>query len=448
MKDPLFNRIVIKGLFGKPHLNYSLPFEHEKKWLVMNAANGRGKTTLLRTLYHYLSGQWERLRASELSAIYSLKNKQVEASYCPMISGGSRFIAPSIQEHYVNENPTMRGILAELFSYSLHELQHNQGLIRSLALKTQQFKFEQLVKEILDEALDIQQPPFTGVRVLFLPTYRRVERASEEVFPNFVESLTTLLMDNVEALKQATTEQEEEDDDPAPLFDTTSFDDYNVYTAEKIDEELEQFSRRGTSSPKKKKDFLAINQMQVEAELKQYWKAFHSTSITQNVESNIEYQCLIGFGMQDIKQKVQEFSIEAQERPELRERIYQWRDICNNYFFKGHKKLCYSPREHKISVECIRDEAIMHPLDILSSGEKQIVALFAHVLLSELPVFLILDEPELSLSEPWQEMMMEQLSELNNLMGLVVASHSSRILKYAKGRYTKTLEDLQTTSAY
>lgn len=444
MDDLLFNKIVIEGLFGKPYLNYSLPFEHEKKWLVLNAANGRGKTTLLRTLYHYLSGQWEMITAQQLLKVFIEQNGEIKRGYSAFKTKDCNFIDIEIQNNYYKGNPTMRPVLEELFKYPVEVLQKNPNLIRELAIRhgAHQLKFEQVVKNIMKNVFHVGQVPLEGVCVLFLPTYRRIERNTEEVFPNFVNYLTGRLMDNVEALKY----KPDNDEDDNPIFDLESIDDFSDVVSQQIDAELHFHCEK--AEDKLEEPHIRHNREQVMAEIEQYWDDYHNIGIGTSKDNKVDYQVLVGFGMKDIERKIKAFSLLGQEDPPSRHCIEQWRDICNKYFFKGHKTLHYSVQEHKVYVTCDTDSGNIHSLNILSSGEKQIAALFAHVLLSKRPVFLLFDEPELSLSEHWQNVMMDELSKLSNLAGMVVATHSSIILKYAKGRYTQTLEDLQISSAY
>ena len=61
----------------------------------------------------------------------------------------------------------------------------------------------------------------------------------------------------------------------------------------------------------------------------------------------------------------------------------------------------------------------------LSSGEKQIVSLFSHLYLSgQEHFFVLIDEPELSLSVPWQRRFLKDIRRGAFCAGLVAATHS------------------------
>ena len=78
-------------------------------------------------------------------------------------------------------------------------------------------------------------------------------------------------------------------------------------------------------------------------------------------------------------------------------------------------------------------------LDQLSSGEKQIVSLFSHLYLSEEnQYFVMIDEPELSLSVPWQRQFLVDIKKGVFCSGLIAVTHSPFIYdndldKYAHG---------------
>lgn len=61
----------------------------------------------------------------------------------------------------------------------------------------------------------------------------------------------------------------------------------------------------------------------------------------------------------------------------------------------------------------------------LSSGEKQIVSLFSHLYLSdENQYFVLIDEPELSLSVPWQRRFLVDIRAGSFCTGLLAVTHS------------------------
>lgn len=63
-------------------------------------------------------------------------------------------------------------------------------------------------------------------------------------------------------------------------------------------------------------------------------------------------------------------------------------------------------------------------LDDLSSGEKQVVSLMAKLYLSEAPKFVMIDEPELSLSMDWQRKIIPDFIKSGSVVQLLAITHS------------------------
>lgn len=83
----------------------------------------------------------------------------------------------------------------------------------------------------------------------------------------------------------------------------------------------------------------------------------------------------------------------------------------------------------------------------LSSGEKQIVSLFSHLYLSgQKNSFVIIDEPELSLSVPWQKRLLPDI--LNKCNGFIAVTHSPFIFDNELRTYVHSLEEYTTSFEY
>lgn len=63
-------------------------------------------------------------------------------------------------------------------------------------------------------------------------------------------------------------------------------------------------------------------------------------------------------------------------------------------------------------------------IDNLSSGEKQILSMFASVYLSDRPKVLLIDEPEISLSLKWQRLLLPELMKAPFCKQLIAITHS------------------------
>jgi predicted ATP-dependent endonuclease of OLD family len=109
----------------------------------------------------------------------------------------------------------------------------------------------------------------------------------------------------------------------------------------------------------------------------------------------------------------------------LDQRIRSFVETANYYL--NSKKLAFNSKDSSITLLLSESN---DPLDFsqLSSGEKQIVSTFSHLILhpSECKIVLI-DEPELSLSVVWQERLLSDILKYSNC--LIAATHSPFIIK-------------------
>jgi energy-coupling factor transporter ATP-binding protein EcfA2 len=110
-------------------------------------------------------------------------------------------------------------------------------------------------------------------------------------------------------------------------------------------------------------------------------------------EEGSRYLSLFEFGMEDIKSLIRNQTDRGIEK--INEMIFS----CNQYIKNG-KELYYSEIEGNILVRKRNNELT---LDVLSSGEKQLVSIFAYLYLKNEKFLVIFDEPELSYSLFWQK---------------------------------------------
>lgn len=108
--------------------------------------------------------------------------------------------------------------------------------------------------------------------------------------------------------------------------------------------------------------------------------------------------------------------------------------LVNSFLEQTNKKIDVTNRgEVKIFIS-----GVERPLTILSSGERQILIMLAHLSLnSHLPksgVFIV-DEPELSLHIAWQDMFVEAVQAAGPELQIVLATHSPAIIGGRKQYY-------------
>ena len=107
------------------------------------------------------------------------------------------------------------------------------------------------------------------------------------------------------------------------------------------------------------------------------------------------------------------------------DRINGFVDTCNKYL--NDKQFRYNPSNLtlKIYMDDAHEDQEPVKLTQLSSGEKQIVSLFSKLYLeSDEESIVIIDEPELSLSIKWQQMLLPDIMRSQNCKFLLTVTHS------------------------
>lgn len=106
-------------------------------------------------------------------------------------------------------------------------------------------------------------------------------------------------------------------------------------------------------------------------------------------------------------------------------------NVCNNYL-RG-KEFLYNEVDLNLELVQIDDHtnnSIPISLDLLSSGEKQIVSLFSIIYLEPQKNFILLiDEPELSLSIFWQKTLIPDIIKSDKCDFLLAVTHSPFIFE-------------------
>ena len=125
------------------------------------------------------------------------------------------------------------------------------------------------------------------------------------------------------------------------------------------------------------------------------------------------------------------------EQKETDESIKSFIKVANKYLVK--KEFIYDENNVEISVINKKSKKIV-TLENLSSGEKQLISLFSLLYLEEENYIVIFDEPELSLSIEWQEMLLPDMLKSGKCSFLVAATHSPFIFNNELDNNTGIIE--------
>ncbi|MGI8453832.1 AAA family ATPase [Pectobacterium carotovorum] len=109
---------------------------------------------------------------------------------------------------------------------------------------------------------------------------------------------------------------------------------------------------------------------------------------------------------------------------------------CNKYLV--NKEIVFDSVSYEVKIldKERKKSKIKIELESLSSGEKQIISLFAHLSISKTNGYIIIiDEPELSLSVMWQYTFLEDIKKIGDCKGLFAVTHSPFIYENSLDGY-------------
>ena len=456
-------RFAVYGLHGK--FDIDIP--------ILVGVNGLGKTTIVNLIYFLLTEQWGRLVEIEFSSIevclngqnlsVSRNDIQSKNNYSDRIlkalarsTDRSPFPRSLIQK--VFSHPSFRVILdmtgAEQFS-AIRELGRELEIPPSAILSM----LNLIPRTVLDDYFKSTKdtPAISELltalkmsgyqRVIYLPTFRRIEQDLKSIFPNLEEDeLRKFASRGANVLKP----------NIRGYVELVQFGMNDVET--KIAQELETISDRTRNqltnlTASYLKDIISnradtikpglLNRMsneQVVAVLNRVDEKTLSHEDKQEVRLAIE-RIRNGSSVQEARDKYLAyfFSRVLGIYLSLYESEVNIRDLiktCNRYLERKH--LSYN--EAAFTVNILEADDTTLSWKVLSSGEKQIVSLFTHLYLSgDAEQIVIIDEPELSLSVQWQKSLLPDISDSTSCKLLIAVTHSPFIYANSLDKYAVDL---------
>lgn len=447
-------RFQIQKLYG--FRNIDIPIVDNTAIFV--GENGMGKTTVLKFMFSILSGAYHQIPSSIFDQIivtiddndYIITYDDIHKSNIPINPRILREL-PSVFKHELE----LKGLSSSLTLNDLINISRKIGYPKNMLLN--RLKRYEHIDETFFESFEAfeNENIFKNIvsslnaRVLYLPTYRRIEQ------------------DLAHVLKGRYSLSREHDD-----YNFNDFDMVNSYielvefgmqdVKEKIEKKCSELSRYSESSFKDlaymnlgdvidKNYALGENNYSVPPQDIQKFKLCLSRNnkemlSSDQVETLIAFLTKTDFNSSDTHRQILLYYFKnlltLQEELEKKEQsIIDFCEMCNKYFASSGKEIHYDISTFKVNVvkhRADRDDII--DMSDLSSGEKQIVSLFSHLFLSEENnYFVIIDEPELSLSVPWQRIFLEDIQQSKLCVGLISATHSPFIYDNKLFSYTRGL---------
>lgn len=435
--------IEIKGLFG----DRDVKFNFEKPLLILIGENGIGKSTVLGILNFILERNVEGLKEFDFDAIEFKNNEKTYHLYSDDLDKITNDfeIKYSLRNHpLLRKNDIVKDVARELkmtvssfirrfneedINWFLDRIKylHFSGIATPLADKVfSEFENDKYtVHPNLQEFFDSICSEFKG-ELLYFPTYRRVEeeayKVGHAIDKDLGKNVIKFGMQDVQKIFDNITEQitKETINGVQKVMDSLFTD---------LLSELNISTEYTSIDLKNKREDLEIILQRSENSLPlSMEKTLEKLDVILDKENLTDKEQFILYFITKYL-KIYESSKIHDEKIDL------FIKVCNSYF--KDKCFIYDAKNVHINLVSKFDSSKKIQLQSLSSGEKQIVSLFASLYLTGKEDFVILfDEPELSLSIKWQEKLLKDILKTNKCNFMTAVTHSPFIVPEELKQYT------------
>ena len=434
MQEPIVKKFKINGLHG--YKNIEIDFVGPARIII--AENGTGKTTVLAALHAFLKKDFYKLAKLKFESIectLSGLNEPLVVMKADLVgfeSSGAEIEVEKLSRYTSRSSADVRDAITKLEDVgSFSESALLQEIYITCPFDGEEFveiltNVRQAITEIpkdLAETMTILGEIVGKLELLYLPTYRRVElpsakgraprrgvgarapRSREESTDGIKFGLRDVQDRLVEILND---------------IQRYSNSQYRTISAAIIDDALGGKINPTTFKQSDLPDIDALRLFfsRVETEQSKTDRLESLKKLYETGEINSQDQLILRYFLSKLGAVVDRTRQLESNVEKFVEKVNVYLDLSSD-----EKTLTYDSNLMKVIVKnnFSGDEI---DLDALSSGEKQVISLFSHLYLEPGRKFVLIDEPELSLSIDWQKRLLPDIVSSPSCAQLLAITHS------------------------
>lgn len=443
MKKSVLKKFTIKGLFGVKDV--AIPFEDTCKILV--GENGIGKTQVLSILYYTLHCDFlsltdftfeyvelevetETLRIQKTDIEELAKRFYIQLELMDFIDRYG-FKAVDLLKNYVEDGKNKRKT-RDLERFIEERSRYNEFSMHRVFRFFEMGEFDKQLEHSplaeIKQRIAHNLAPYT---LIYFPTYRRVE-AEEAVFLGREswegEQLTAHIQFGMRDVQE-------------------KFDSIQSRIESLLKDGLSKFLNdvlRMVVDKTHPNDFAAANISQEDLEI--------IFARAKDLEPKLKEAVMRGIEEKEFNDPISGLLLQKLtelygNQKVLDEAVKRFKHVCNAYLIE--KEVVYDEPNIKLYV---RSHITNAPIDLqlLSSGEKQLISIFSRVYLPDTDdkqCILLFDEPELSLSLKWQNKFLPDIIDSGKCDLLLAATHSPFIFENELDRFAIGINQYMTPSS-